>query len=58
MNRSFDSNAEHVLPYLIAVGDEESDSYAESDLNDSSDDESNEESESNVSSDDESNNIT
>ena len=48
----------HVLPYLIAVGDEESDSYAESDLNDSSDDESDEESESNVSSDDESNNIT
>jgi hypothetical protein len=30
----------HVLPYLITVADEESDSYAESDLNDSSDDES------------------
>jgi len=45
----------HVLPYLIiTVADEESDSYAESDSNASSVDESDEESDSNVSSDDES----
>ena len=46
---------QHVLPYLIiTVADEESDSYAESDSNASSVDESDEESDSNVSSDDES----
>jgi hypothetical protein len=44
-----------ILPYLIAVADEESDSHAESDSNALSDDESDEESDLNVSSDDESN---
>jgi hypothetical protein len=44
----------HVLPYLIITVAEESDSYAESDSNTLSVDESNEESDSNVSSDDES----
>jgi hypothetical protein len=45
----------HLLPYLIiTVADEESDSYAESDSNASSVDESDEESGSNVSSDDKS----
>jgi len=48
---------QHVLPYLIiTIADEESDSYAESDSNALSVDESDEESDSNVSSDDESSN--
>jgi hypothetical protein len=46
----------HVLPLIITVADEESDSYAESDSNASSVDESDEESDSNVSSDDKSSN--
>ena len=46
----------HVLPYLIITVAEESDSYAESDSNTLSVDESNEESDSNDSSDDKSNN--
>jgi hypothetical protein len=44
----------HVLPYLITVADEESDSYVESDSFASSDDESDEESDSHASSDEES----